>query len=350
MLIAVAVVLLSLVFLISSIAEASDQLRRQEPLKWYFGEGLSAGDFFKYQVCDYVLKIPESPDHCYVITLDFLQLLPSPQGKTWIVAVHVDHKIRQLDMIFQILEDSFKIKTDVSTIPYAHSIERTLGWMNQYASKFNPQILSVGKSWDIVTSQTKKIMELSLDQIDSVNVGDDVYETYKLGYSTVKESFIQIEDEFPFPIRAVVYKPVLTNQNTPTFTVDLLSYSRSNLCYFESELQVIPINSKTLLQKTSNEILNDTSKYGKALGNDLIHKFDTISTDVEIEEIENYDNHSGTQDEFEESYGNHTFENLKGILNVDYGKIIQVFGNITRFLQFLTDAANQIIDNETKNK
>jgi hypothetical protein len=32
---------------------------------WYLGEGLGVGDEFVYEVCDFVLRIPESPDHCY---------------------------------------------------------------------------------------------------------------------------------------------------------------------------------------------------------------------------------------------------------------------------------------------
>jgi hypothetical protein len=331
-LIAIGIILLIIVFISNVSAQLSYPLRREEQPKWYFGEGLGIGDVFEYQICDSILKIPESPSPCYVVTLEFLKLLPTPQGKTWIVAVHVDHNANQVDTIFQILEDSFKIKTDGTTIQYAQSVERTLGWINNYASKFEPQPLAVGRSWGIVDSQFGyDETELLLTQLDFVNVGEKTHETYKVAYSLIKESTIQIKDEFPFPMQAVVYKPVSAYQNAPlAFTVDLYSYSRSNMC---SVFEYRPIvETKDL---SSNKIQNDTSKYDELLDDDSDDGFNVISTEEEIERIENYQ-YNGTVEQ--------------GLSFDDYQKLEQVFGNITSFLKFLTDAANKLIENQTQKK
>lgn len=343
LIIAVAIILFIAVFLSIALAEAIDP-PRQEP-KWSFGEGLAAGDFFEYQICDSILKIPESPNPCYVVTLEFLQLLPSPQGKMWVVAAHVDHQVRQVDMIFQILEDSFKIKTDGMTIPYADSIEKTLGWIRQHASKFEPQTLAVGKIWGEINSQTEGAKtELLLTQVDSVQVNDKTYDTYKVGYYLTKESFVQIKDGFPFPIKAAIYKPVSAYQNIPlVFTVDLLSYSHSDLCNPKIiDPSLIPTNDK-IQPQIHNKTLADTGQYDKLLDDDSGYEFDIISTEAEIKEIENYDE---TKD-----YENDTFENLEGALSDDYEPLDdRVFSNFTRLLQALTEALNQIVSNQTTNE
>lgn len=336
LLIAIALILFVAVFLSIALAETSDPLRRQELSQWSFGEGLAVGDFFEYQICDSVLKIPESPDPCYVVTLEFLQLLPSPQGNAWVVAAHVDHHVRQVDMIFQILADSFEIKTDGTTIPYADSIKRTLGWIKQHASNFEPKMLAVGKSWGVVDSQTKGAKtELLITQVDSVQIQDQTYDTYKIGYYLTKESFVQIKDEFPFPVKAVIYKPVSSYQNIPlAFTVDLLSHSNSDVCNPSFEPMLV-LDNKTQPQ-IHNKTL-DMNQYSELLDDDSGYEFDIMSTEKEIKEIENYKN------------GNDTLENLQGNSS-NYEELGRLFGNFTSFFQTLTEAIKNITQNQTGEK
>lgn len=316
-----AVVLLIIVFL-SSYAEFSDQSRHNK-LEWSFGERLSVGDFFKYKICDTLLKVPESPDQCYMVTMEFLHLLPTIQGNTWVVAAHIDHRMRQVDMILQISDDSFAIRTDGSTIPYASSIQRTIGWINQYATKFDPQPLSVGSSWGMVPSSESGATDLLVTQIDSINVANQTYKTYRLGYSTTKESLMQIKDDFPFPIKAAIYKPIKFYQNAPlTFTVELVGFSRVNSCYphnFEAAKQNMTYTG-TITDTYQHDLMRDPS-------------FE-ISAEQEIEN--------------NQTDGDAPV--LEDISSGDYKKLEQFFGNVTRFLKSITDTANQIIENQTKNE
>jgi hypothetical protein len=156
--------------------------------------------------------------------------LSTPEGKTWVTAAKIIHKNYHLEAIFHVLDDSKKIKTDGMSMPYAQSIQRTLGWINQYASKFEPQALSVGKSWGIVLSEAGFKTELLLTQKDSTNVANELYETHRVGYSSFKESFVQISDEFPFPLKAIIYQAASWQNPSPAFTVDLLSHSHKCVC------------------------------------------------------------------------------------------------------------------------
>lgn len=214
----------------AAVAESYDPLQRKDPPRWSFGEGLNSGDLFEYAICDFALRIPESPDPCYVVTLHFLHLLPSTNGKIWIVSAHIDHNVRQLDTVLHVSAESFAIQTDGTSLQYANSLERTLGWIKNHAQKFKPQVLAVGKSWGFVAADVSQRAELLVIQMDSVSVQDDVVTTYKIGYLLMEESFFHIRDGFPFPIKAIAYKPVSSHQNVPpAFELELLSYSNSGL-------------------------------------------------------------------------------------------------------------------------
>jgi hypothetical protein len=217
--------------MIDASAQAYDPLQRKSLPVWSLGEGLKPGDVFVYHICDAYLRIPESPDPCYVVRMHFLTLLDGVEGKTWIVSVHVDHKIRQLDMIFHVVADSFSIRTDKESLQYARSVERTLQWIGKYASKHEPQPLRIGSIWGIVPSDSSTRNDLVVSQIDSVKLQNTSYNTYKVMYLLIKESFLQISDEFPFPITAHVYKPVSMHQNVPlAFSFELISYENYTMC------------------------------------------------------------------------------------------------------------------------
>ncbi|MEM3143219.1 MAG: hypothetical protein QXW91_01120 [Candidatus Nitrosotenuis sp.] len=219
--------------IIDASAQVYDPLQRKSQLVWSLGEGLQPGDVFVYRICDAYLRIPESPDPCYVVQMHFLNLLDGIEGKTWIVSAHVDHKIRQLDMIFHIVADSFSIRTDRQSIQYAQSIERTLQWIGKYASKHEPQSLRIGSIWGIVPSDSPTSNDLIVSQIDSIKIQNTRYDTYKVTYLLIKESFLQIKDEFPFPITAHAYKPVSTHQNVPlAFSFELVSYENYTMCSY----------------------------------------------------------------------------------------------------------------------
>jgi hypothetical protein len=218
---------------IDASAQIYDPLQRKNQAVWGLGEGLKPGDVFVYHICDKYLRIPESPDPCYVVKMHFFNLLDGSEGKTWIVAVHIDHKTRQLDTIFHIVADSFAIHTDREFIQYAHSVERTLQWIGEYASKHKPQPLRIGSIWGIVPSDSSTRNDLVVTQIDSVILQNINYSTYKVTYLLIKESFLQIKDEFPFPITAHVYKPISTHQNIPlAFSFELVSYENYAMCSY----------------------------------------------------------------------------------------------------------------------
>lgn len=314
----------------------SDPLKRDDPSRWGFGEGLSTGDSFQYRICDAPLRIAESPDPCYVVTLRFLDLLPSPSGMVWVVAANVEHGTRHVDMILHISE-SFEIETDQTTMAYANSLERTLGWANNYAPKLKPEILAVGTSWGTVASGTEWA-DLMVNRVDYLEFDGQLRPIHVVGYHLVKESFLHIRDGFPFPIKATIYKPISSHQNIPAvFTIDLLSYHNAKpICGVHADQSLTDVPGLEFGANVTGFPANFTkaqvTEFEELLDDDSDDEFDIISSESEISEIE----------------ANSTVETNSTPDQSVPLDLNDIFGNFTKFIQNFANLTNKII-NQTEN-
>ncbi|MGQ0771732.1 MAG: hypothetical protein ACT4NT_03045 [Nitrososphaerota archaeon] len=322
-----------------------DYLPKEQQPTWYFGEGLNVGDEFTYNICDSILRIPESPNHCYTITMKFLTLLPSPEGKTWIVSAHVDHKTRTLDMIFHVSANSFKIKTDGTSIPYADSIERTLGWMWSFSNENRPQILSVGKSWGVVTVDMNSATEITVNQIDSLEFGGQMKRTYLLGYTLIEDSYLHIMDDFPFPLKAVIYKPVFSSKDvSPEFTFQLINYQnydKLNICY-AIESPDAPTNE--LADLIPENHFDDELHPGfgglRIEPDEAMYAQNPNNTDVEVFTLNDLPKST--------NLNSTTLQFLKDAYGDDYKqKLQQSLYNFTKFVEIIARASNIVTENQT---
>ncbi len=300
---------------------------------WYFGEGLDVGDEFTFEICDPAMRIPETDDHCYAITMRFLAILPTYEGMMWVVATHVDHKVKTADMIFQISSNSFKIRTDVTNIAYADSIERTVGWIRQFSNENRPQVLSVGKSWGVVGGDSNWPSQIMVNRADSDRF-EKVGPTYLLSHSLLKESQIQIKDGFPFPLKATVYKPVSSHQDIPlAFAFQITSYQNAdnNTCHYIPPTNVFGIG--TTPQQNENQTVGDF------LPSQQSNLQNQNSTDVEeftISEMLKQTNDNSTVHELLKSaYGEKYRENLR-----------QSLYNFTKFIEMIANASNTALQSQ----
>lgn len=205
------------------LAQSSDLPRKSQSQEWYFGQGLTAGDEFVFEICDYALRI-QSYSPCYVATLRFVTLLPTSQGQVWIVSAHISHGKTELDMIIHHTKTTHRLQTDAANILYANSLQRTLGWISGFANEHKPQILDVGKSWGQVTSGTSPV-HLTVNRAEQISENE---QTYVLGYGLTKDSYLQVRPGSPFPLKAKVYKPVFLQEQPLLFAFQLLAH-RSTL-------------------------------------------------------------------------------------------------------------------------
>lgn len=334
---------------------------------WYFGKGLKLGDFFEYDICDSFLSIPESPSHCYIVTLQVVALLPTQQGDVWVLSVHVNHHVRNVDFILQVSDSSFKMTTDGSSIPYADSLERTLEWVMAYASKHKPQPLMVGKIWGTVLSDTSQEIQLTVIQVDSVQLGKEVIPTYKIGYSFVKDSFLQINDDFPMPLKATIHKPMtIFKDATIAITFNLLNYHNDGDICFQHKSFVQTDSHQLINQKQSQSVQNLQQKRLTPSINSPLTTIELSKLNLKLENItvngiehnQSYLQNNVTEEltpipfesyvetetidetNFKEKLKNSTLAQvMKDLYGPDYEKIITSFD---QFIILLTNTTNMI--------
>jgi hypothetical protein len=238
----------------------------------------------------------------------------------------------------------------------------------KYASRYKPQPLVIGKSWGAVASDIVPETELIVMQVDSVHMGEEIIPTYKIGYSLVRDSFLQIRDGFSVPIKAVIYKPVSVFKDVPlAITFDLLNYSNSAeiVSVLPQTNQIItPIMPKNIypahpiptLQQTDlitnyTKLKNITNKNiaiteSTLKGNDLLLKSDQETRLNNSESYSDYDIETETFDEtdFRDKLKNSTTAQiLKDRYGPDYEKIINGFD---KFIELLTNTTNIVIKNQ----
>ncbi|CAE6485630.1 conserved hypothetical protein [Candidatus Nitrosotenuis uzonensis] len=316
--------------------------RKGKPATWYLGKGLGLSQVFTYKVCDMTLIVPESPDHCYQIRLEFIDILKGPHGDVWIVQAVMDHQDKKTYAIFQISATTFDITTDRTSIPYADSVSRTIFWIGKFANEFDQKPLTIGKSWGKVATHTAPETELIIRNSEVIGLGNNEqqFQTFILGYNLIEQSTLSISDDFPFPIKAVIYKPIISHQNIPLqFTIELVDYKRSDFLY-DSSLQTIPNENEF------SESLNDFD--------------DVLLNETVVDENANID-HSTDSNEpnattsFEENNSNSTGANYFDAINLE--KLFEMFLNehfdddsdeqilnYTVFLDFLNETNSAIIE------
>jgi len=318
--------------------------RKGKPATWYLGKGLGPGEVFTYKVCDMILILPESPDHCYQISLQFIDILKSPHGDVWIVQAVVDHQDRKTYAIFQVSATTFDITTDGTSIPYADSVSRTIFLIGKFANEFDQKPLTIGKSWGKIATYTAPETELIIRNSEVVGFGNNKQQlqTFTLGYNLIEQSILSINDDFPFPIKAVIYKPTTSHQNIPLqFTIELVDYNRNEFLY-DSSLQTIP---------TENEFSESLNDFDDVLLNETV-----VDENVNIDHSTDSNELNDTTS-FDESNSNFTDTNYLDAINLE--KLFEMFLNehfdddsneqilnYTVFLDFLNKTDSIIIDNQ----
>lgn len=243
--------------------------RKGKPATWYLGKGLVPGDLFTYKVCDMILIIPESPEHCYQISMEFIDILKSPHGDVWIIQVTMDHQDKKTYSIFQISATTFDITTDGTSIPYADSVSRTIFWIGKFANELDQKPLAVGKSWGEVATYTAPATELVVRNTQVIEFNnEEPFHTFALGYNLIEQSIVNINEDFPFPIKSVIYKPTISHQNIPLqFTIELIEYT----------------NTSNFLDDFSQQTFSNQNEFAESLNdfeeNLLNENFENTNTD-----------------------------------------------------------------------
>ena len=281
------------------IADYNEQKLLQQDYLWHLGKNLSVGDSYTYKIYDpktmpttasnYHYFVQGNDDHnsnaCYVIKLDFVNLLTSDQNHTnerdvWVVQAAIDEK-RNDDLrysVFHIDALTFEV-TSADTIhhpdakKYANSLQKTLFSLFKYTAP-EPQLLQIEQNWGEVTEALQPqgknphmtVMnnnQFSVTQNEIVRLIDkktepvtrDISDAFEVGYeidiqdpvifdqkknklvpvnedgekddNNVTTSFL-ISSQLPFPLSGESYNPVYLVEPQKEFEFELLVFQTKN--------------------------------------------------------------------------------------------------------------------------
>ena len=318
--------------------------RKGKPATWYLGKGLIPGDQFTYKICDMILIIPESPDHCYQLSLEFVDILKGPHGDVWVVQAVMDHQDKKTYSIFQISAATFDIITDGTSIPYADSVSRTLFWIGQFANEFDQQSLAIGKSWGKIATYTAPETDLVIrnKQVIALDDNNQQFQTFALGYNLVEQSILNISDDFPFPIKAVIYKPTASHQNIPLqFTFELVNYTNTNDFLDDFSQQTFPNQNEfsESLDNFEDEVLlneNFENNADQIIDSNELNMTSSLKEDNSDSTDTNYLDVINLEELFEMFLNEHFGEDNPDEQIIDFAV----------FLDFLNETDSTIIDNQ----
>ncbi len=140
------------------------------------------------------------------------------------------------------ISSTFDITTDGTSIPYADSVSRTIFWIGKFANELDQKPLAVGKSWGKVATYTAPATELVVKNTQVIEFNNEgPFHTFVLGYNLIEQSTININEDFPFPIKSVIYKPTISHQNIPLqFTIDLVNHTNTSNFLDDFSQQTFP--------------------------------------------------------------------------------------------------------------
>jgi len=219
---------------------------------------------------------------CYMIKMDFANLLNSDENQinrdVWVVQAVISDVVTNGDdvrySVFHVDTQTFEVRSadtiHPDTIRYTDSLQKTLFSLFKYTAP-EPQLLQVGTGWGEVTealherganprmtvldnnqeySVTQNSIRMMIDKQDipfAINIPD----AFKVGYEIdifdpfvisddkkkmmIKEednnnvtNYFLIYSDLPFPLSAVSYSPVHTEQPQKQFEFDLVMFLANN--------------------------------------------------------------------------------------------------------------------------
>lgn len=235
---------------------------------WSLGNGIQDGDYYSYKICnDTIMYQVIYPYHCYIINLEFVKLLESYKGDTWIVQSYftvgntIDDTIgntidgtigdtignNKSPLILLIDPYTFHITTDPFNKKIGKSLEKTIFSLSTYGV----QSLSIGTVWDEIDSYYTNKIPLEIKNKQSIQVQtkspNDTLEVSVLSYDIIIPSNVYLHSDFPFPLKAKLYSPnIIYPEPQELYYFELLEYQSGH----RSEKYIDSLTSETTIDTT----------------------------------------------------------------------------------------------------
>jgi len=194
---------------------------------WYLGEGLKAGDYFEYSLCEIDLN-----DCAPIILKMWIKgTIPYESETLW------DAKIEVIDGNKIIIGSMGLGKTspepitfDDDLFDYAIAFKSSLAWLGAFATGnegdriHGPQEFKApawGKIGAIGGAQ------LIPDRVETISIPAGTVDTVVVGWKSGNWNYIWIVDDFPFPVKALTYTWITTGIPPIMHQYTLLDYKEN---------------------------------------------------------------------------------------------------------------------------
>jgi len=222
--IAIIMVLGSVTLSFATLGSSSDKT----DASWYVGEGLKAGDYFEYSLCHIDLN------DCAPIKM-----------KIWIKGTML-YEIETLwDAKIEVIDDDMiilgsmglgkispqPITFDDDLFPYAMAFKSSLGWLSAFTSPldegfFGPTDFSHNSFWRICEPGCPQPTPIGSETI-SIPAGTFDAEVIMWGEMSGNASNIWVVDDFPFPVKALVFEFFSFDDIEKQYEFELLYYKEN---------------------------------------------------------------------------------------------------------------------------
>lgn len=191
---------------------------------WSIGNNLNDGDFYHYEICnDDSMSQKIYPYHCYEITLEFIKVLQSFKGYSWIVQGHITFGNNTNSMILLVDPYTFEVTTDPLNVDVGNSLEKTIFSLSKYGKKS----LSIGSVWDNIDSYFTNKIPIEIKSDSLYHVSNMTVTTQVLSYDVIVPSETLINFNFPFPLYSDNYSPhIIFPEPKQEYYYELLDFVR----------------------------------------------------------------------------------------------------------------------------
>ncbi len=196
---------------------------------WYLGEGLKAGDYFEYTLCEIDLN------DCAPIKLKFwikgdIQYESETLWDTKVVVIDGNKIVKGSMTLGKTAPEPINFDEDLHD--YAIAFKSSLSWLSAFATgNVNDLIHGPKEFRDNAWGKIGAIggAQLITKRVDTITTPAGTADTVVVGWYSGNNNEIWVLDDFPFPVKALTYAWVTTGVAPIMYQFTLLDYKENVL-------------------------------------------------------------------------------------------------------------------------
>ena len=197
---------------------------------WYLGEGLKGGNYFEYSLCEINLN-DCSPIKLKMWIKGEIQNISETLWDAKVVIIDGDKVIKGSWGLGKTTPEPILFDEDL--FDYAIAIKSSLNWLSAFATAneddriHGPQEFRSGKWGNIGPIGGGSDAPLIPDRIETIDSPVGTVDAIVVGWYSGNDNEMWIVDDFPFPVKALTYSGITSNNAPIMYQFTLLKYEEN---------------------------------------------------------------------------------------------------------------------------